>query len=302
MIDSSVRPGPSRDLFPVTSERCDLHSHSSASDGRLPPARLVAYAREKGLSAFAICDHDTVSGVRSLYAGPKIPDVMSLLILDGIEIVPGVEINSDWNGHEVHILGYYVPFGEGPFKDFLRRMQSAREERVARVAALLRTLGMEVEVSSIMELSTGDSVGRPHVAQAMAEKGYVSSVREAFERYLGVGKPAYVDRDHLTPHASVQAISSAGGVAVWAHPGTSGSMHLLPELVGEGLLGIEAFHPEHDRRTSELCRDLAACHGLVVTGGSDFHGEGAGEGGDLGSIVVAYGVVETLRALASAKR
>ncbi|MGE5578594.1 MAG: PHP domain-containing protein [Bacillota bacterium] len=284
---------------------CDLHTHTTGSDGALSPADLVEYAREKRLRAVAICDHDTVSGARSLYRAPDAsegPEVLTPLLVKEVEVVPGVEINCYLEGREVHILGYYVPFGKGPFQALLEKMQESREDRVFQTVRLLRDLGLPVEASRVMELSTGDSVGRPHVAQAMVEKGYAASVKDAFERYLGLGRPAYVERARLCPEEAVRAISSAGGVAVWAHPGTSDCLHLISDLVKEGLQGIEAFHPDHDRCMSEKCQDLASRYGLVVTGGSDFHGIGAGEGGDLGGTVVGYDVVEALRRLALAKR
>lgn len=282
-----------------------MHTHTTGSDGTLSPAGLVDYARKKRLRAIGICDHDTVSGVRSLYpitAGTEEPKVLTPLLVDGVEVVPGIEMNCYREGREIHILGYYVPFGKGPFQTLLEKMQASREDRILQTVALLEKLGLPIEVSRVMELSTGDSVGRPHVAQAMVEKGYAASVADAFEKYLGLGKPAYVERAHLSPEEAVRAIRSAGGVAVWAHPGTSDSLHLISELVEEGLQGIEAFHPDHDRSMSEKCLDLASRYGLVVTGGSDFHGEGAGEGGDLGGTVVGYDVVETLRRLTLAKR
>ncbi len=287
-----------------TSGWCDLHTHTTGSDGTLSPAGLVQYAREKGLRAIAICDHDTVSGVRSLYQVPagEDPEVLTPLLLDGVEVVPGVEMNCYLDGHEIHILGYYVPFGKGPFEALLQKMQVSRENRVLQTVSLLASMDLPVEVSRVMELSTGDSVGRPHVAQAMVERGYVASVKEAFEKYLGLGKPAYVERYHLSPEEAVEAISSAGGVAVWAHPGTSNCLHLLPNLVRKGLQGIEAFHPEHDSKMTDKCLDLASRYGLAVTGGSDFHGPGSGEGGDLGGTVVGYDVVKVLRKLALTKR
>jgi hypothetical protein len=239
-----------------------------------------------------------MSGVLSLYPRAVPPESPDPLYVNDVEVVPGVEINSQWNGRELHVLGYYTPAGAGPFRRFLDDMQAAREERARLTAAKLERLGMPVELSRVLELSAGDSVGRPHVAQAMVERGYVRSVKEAFERYLGIGRPAYVERLHLEPKAAVRAIAAAGGVPVWAHPGTSHALHLVKGLVEEGLLGIEAFHPEHDHRMSEKCLLLAEEYGLVVTGGSDFHGLSAGEGGDLGSTVVPYAVVSRLKQLA----
>ncbi len=294
-------PGMRRDSFVAKEGSCDLHAHTTASDGRMSPAALTSYAATKGLKALGICDHDTVEGVRSLF-GEAPADMLEPLIRDGVEIVPGVEINALWEGSEVHILGYYAPFGKGPFHDLLERMRADRVERVSLSVEALSKLGMKVELSRVMELSGGGSVGRPHVARAMVEKGYVSSIKEGFDLFLGIGKPAYVDRAHLSPYEAVRAISAAGGVAVWAHPGISGAMGILPGLVRDGLSGIEAYHPEHSAAMSSGCLRLAREFGLIVTGGSDFHGEGSGEGGDLGSAVVPYATVSTIRALAFSRR
>lgn len=288
-------PGTSRDTFVL--DGCDLHVHTKASDGALSPRDIVRAAAEKRLAAVGICDHDTASGVSSLFAIG--PDTYVPLVLDGVEVVPGVELNSQWKEREIHILGYYVDTGPGPFHDLLDTMQEERQTRAARIVERLSGLGLPLDLGRVAEISAGDSVGRPHVAQAMVEKGYVNSVKEAFDRYLGVGRPAYVERFHLDPREAVRAVRKAGGVPVWAHPGTSRAMGLARDLVAAGLLGIEAYHPDHDKYTEQRCRDIAQDFSLVVTGGSDFHGPSAGEGGDLGSVVVPYHVVATLRSLAS---
>lgn len=288
-------PGASRDAFVL--DCCDLHVHTTASDGQLSPHEALHTAREKGLAALGICDHDTASGVLSLYG--KSPDASSPLILEGVEIVPGVELNSQWKDREVHILGYYARMDSGPFRAMLDEMQDERQKRATVMVERLAGLGLPLDMTRVREIAAGDSIGRPHVAWAMAEKGYVATVKEAFDRYLGVGRPAYVERFHLDPKDAVRAIRDAGGVPVWAHPGTSRAMGLAKSLVDAGLMGIEAYHPEHDRATEQRCKDIAQDFGLLVTGGSDFHGAAAGEGGDIGSVVVPYRVVSGLRDLAA---
>lgn len=271
--------------------QCDLHAHTTASDGLLSPLDLVAMANEKGLRAVGIADHDTVSGLRSLCELPG----QSELVFGRVEVVPGVELNSEWRGREVHILGYFIPLYEGPLHELLAKLQESRRERISATIERLRALGMPLDEARVFELAGGESVGRPHIAEAMRERGYVTSVKEAFDRFLGIGRPGYVERFHLDPMQSVMAVREAGGVPVWAHPGTSQSLWLITPLVESGLLGIEAYHPEHRPNMRRKCVAMAEAHGLIVTGGSDFHGPAAGEGGDLGSVVVPYDVVSRLK-------
>lgn len=306
-------PGASRDVFVYRAEgvndACDLHAHTTASDGTLTPVGLVRYARDKGLRAVGICDHDTVSGVLSLHSGgtrpayctggptPSTSRVSEITVVEGVEVIPGVEINCQNEGQDIHILGYYTSLEKGQLRSILDRMRTHRRDRAEHIVRKLEDLGMPVSSKRVMELTSGDSIGRPHIAQAMVEKGYVSSVREAFQRYLDRDRPAYVERLRLEGAEAIAAIVSSGGVAVWAHPGTSRRLHLMAELVEAGLCGIEAFHPRHDGAMSAECVALAERYGLVVTGGSDFHGTPGEEGGDLGDVVVPYAVVRKLREL-----
>jgi predicted metal-dependent phosphoesterase TrpH len=269
-------------------QSCDLHVHTTASDGLLTPLDIVRYAAHKRLRAIGIADHDTVAGLKSLAS-------MSGEVESTVEIVPAVELNSEWKGRELHILGYYVPLSSDPFSDLLSGLQASRRSRIVETVRRLDSLGMPVEESRVFELALGESVGRPHIAEAMLERGYVTSIKDAFDRFLGIGRPAYVERFHLYPTECVRAVRDSGGVAVWAHPGTSRAMGLLESLVKSGLQGIEAYHPEHDERTRRKCLSLAEKYHLIATGGSDFHGAASGEGGDLGSVVVPYEVVQRLK-------
>ena len=273
--------------------------HSTASDGSLSPAELARLASERHLKAIGICDHDTVSGVLSLWPPGVSPDFSTPLLVDGVEIVPGIEMNCEWGGRELHIVGYYVSMSKGPFMELIEDLRASRQERAALMVKKLDALGFHLELTRVLEIAGGDSVGRPHIAEAMVEKGYVSSVKQAFERYLGIGRPAYVGRRRLRPLDAVRAIADAGGAAVWAHPGTSRSLALIENIVERGLVGIEAYHPEHDRGMVEECLRLASTFNLIVTGGSDFHGMSSDEGGDLGSTAVPYAVVSSLKARSS---
>lgn len=292
-------PGECRGVV-IPGRSVDLHVHSTASDGLLPPDGLARLAVEKDLAAIAITDHDTTSGVQhlsELAGGTR--HQLDTIFYGGVEIVPAVEINSQWEGRELHILGYFVPLYDSPFQDLLRHLRDERRLRAGRMIAKLRELGMPIDKDRVLELAKGESVGRPHIAAAMIEKGYVATLKEAFDDYIGMGKMAYVEREHLSPKGCVTAIRDSGGVAAWAHPVTASADHLLRELVECGLQVLEAYHPELDRKTREKYVELAKRHNLRVTGGSDYHGPSLGEGRDLGDYRVGYEVIAQLRELSN---
>jgi predicted metal-dependent phosphoesterase TrpH len=271
---------------------CDLHVHSVFSDGTLSPDGLLTLAEEKGLRAIGITDHDTLGGIIHLRNRNQCHKV---------EVVPGIEINTEWKGRELHILGYYVDVDDPNFADALARQRQSRVRRIEAMVEKLKSIGYSIRLDRVLELSEGDSPGRPHVAKALVEKGYIKTVREAFDRFLAIGKPAYVEREHFTPMEAVTLIVEAKGVAVWAHPGTARCISILPDLIEQGLQGLEAFHPEHDIGTSRRFVEIAETHSLIVTGGSDFHGDVTGTHAGLGSITVPYQVVEKLKETAQSK-
>ncbi len=278
----------------------DLHVHSTASDGLLSPEQLAGLALDKDLAAIAIADHDTTSGVQNLSqlaGGAK--NQLDTIVYGGVEIVPAVEINSDWEGCELHILGYFVPLGDCAFQDLLGTLRADRRRRANRMIAKLGQLGMPIDKGRVAELAKGESVGRPHIAAAMVEEGYVSTSKEAFAKYIGIGKTAYVERERLNPRDCVTAIRDSGGVASWAHPVTACADHLLGEFVECGLNALEAYHPEHDRKTQDKYVELAKRHNLCVTAGSDYHGPSSGEGGDLGDCRMGYEIIAELRELSN---
>jgi len=242
----------------------DLHSHTTASDGTLAPRELVRLAARHGVRVLAVTDHDSTGGVRE-----AIDEARSLTSL---EIVPGLEINCDVPGAEIHVLGYCVDWEAPWFQEFLGAQREERRQRVYRIAERLAELGMPIEPDAVFALVKEGSAGRPHVAQAMVDRGYVKSIREAFDRYLSLNGPANVPRRRLTPAEAVRIIRRARGVPVLAHPGLANRDELIPELVDAGLLGIEAFYPEHSSGQITMYREMCARLGLVATGGSDFHG------------------------------
>jgi hypothetical protein len=243
----------------------DLHVHTSASDGRYTPAELVALAAEKGLEALAVTDHDTLDGLpEALEAAGDYP---------GLKLLPGIEISSHSPGSEVHILGYFVRLQDAELLTHLALMRNSRTERAGAMVEKLRGLGFDICLERVREIAGEGNLGRPHIAQALLEKGYVSSLQEVFTLYLGQGCAAYVDRHKLTPAEAVSLITRAGGLAVLAHPTTVGNLYdLVPQLKAAGLAGIEVYYKDYaEERRQELAK-YARRHRLIATGGSDFHG------------------------------
>lgn len=250
----------------------DLHTHTLASDGTRPPADNVRLAAEAGLAAVAITDHDTVGGLReAMEAGLKY----------GIAVVPGVEISTVHAGQDIHVLGYWIDDTDPQFLSRLAELREVRNRRNEMIVNKLQELGLSVTMDDVLESlrtskKAGDTVGRPHIADALVRKGYVSSMAEAFDRYLAKGAAAYVNPPRITPQQAVEWILEAGGAPVLAHPGLYGQDELIPLLAEVGLVGVEAFHSDHTPEQETYYEALAVEHGLLVTAGSDYHGERGG--------------------------
>lgn len=281
-------------LQPQAPGRCDLHSHTFASDGMQPPAENVRIAAERNLSAVAITDHDTVAGLsEALEAGKHY----------GITVVPGVEISTRAGGKDIHVLGYYIDYENGLL---LERLASLRDTRTARneaIIAKLRSFGIDITVESVVkgigrEMKQGESVGRPHIADELVRLGAASDMRDAFDKYLAEGAPAFVSPPRITPEEACRWIGEAKGRAVLAHPGLYGDDELVRGILSSGgFAGIEAYHSDHGPADVERYLKLAEEFGLLVTGGSDFHGARNGVifHGDLGSVTVDAGVLDKLK-------
>ncbi|MDO4733105.1 MAG: PHP domain-containing protein [Bacillota bacterium] len=247
----------------------DTHIHSSASDGAFSPGRLVEMIKEKGLPGLSITDHDTVDG----YAEAK----KRAAELD-VSFIPGIELSTELGERDVHVLGYWVDGEQLMATGRLQRLHQSRRQRIQEIVRKLNQLGMELNAEDIFSAAPAQrSLGRPHVAQAMITAGYVSNIREAFTKWLGRGKPAFVPREKMSPSEALSLIRQCGGVAALAHPGTGVPDSLIPALQQEGLGGIEVFHPEHNRMAEQKYLQIARKMKLAALGGSDFHVPGIRE-------------------------
>ena len=270
--------------------KVDLHIHSTASDGGLTPEEVVQLAAKKGLSVIAITDHDSVDGIAAaLTAAESFPS---------LRVIPGVEINTDIPNGEVHILGYFIDHENEELKRTLKTLRHSREIRAQKMIAKLGELGIEVEWRRVQELAGGGSVGRPHIAQAMLEQGYIPSLDEAFAKYIGRQGPAYAERERLSPEEAVKLVVKAGGLPVMAHPADiDGLEKLLIKLKEVGLVGLEAYYNGYSRKTIHHLVQLANKYGLLTSGGSDFHGLGGSET-PIGGVDVPLDCARRLIALA----
>lgn len=265
----------------------DLHIHSVASDGKLSVSTLVDEAGQRGMKVIAITDHDTVAGIpAALERAKKYP---------ALTVIPGVEINTDVPGDEVHIMGYYMDYQNQELENSLIRMRSSRQDRAKKMVNLLSNLGLPVDWELVQKIAGKGSIGRPHIAQAMLEKGYVLSIKEAFEKYIGRQGPAYADRDKMLPEEAVRLIRKAGGLAVLAHPGTlKNREEMLSRLILAGLVGLEAYYSNYTEETKKKLVNLAKNFGLIATGGSDFHGLDSANETPMGGVYVPLEAVTKL--------
>jgi hypothetical protein len=277
----------------------DLHVHSSASDGSLAPVELALRAQRLGLAAFAITDHDTLDGVRALVAAG---------LPAGIQFLPGIEISASAHRDfpcfgSMHILGYGVRLSCPELQRQLDRLQEARRCRTPQIIARLNALGIDLTLEEVRMICAEGQVGRPHIAQALVHKTVVADIDEAFERLLGTGKPAYVDKYRIPCQEALDVIRGAGGVAVLAHPalikadGAWQLTDLIACLSRKGLQGLEVFYSGHTPEQTRLFQGLAAKYNLLVTGGSDYHGEatpGIEMGVGRGDLCVPFELFERL--------
>jgi len=271
----------------------DLHTHSTASDGTFEPSELVILAKNTGLKALALTDHDTTEGLKSAY---------ETALEIGLPFVCGVEISVKFSGPgHFHLLGYFLKPEVPELKDTLERLQKARDERNKKMVEKLQALGISISMEELREVAKGE-IGRPHIANLLVKKGVVKSFEEAFEKYLKKGAPAYVPKALLSPQEAIELVLKAKGIPVLAHPVTLKLNYLelknyLKELKDFGLMGIEVYYTEHSPEFTKVLLEYAKEFGFLVTGGSDFHGANKPDiklGKGLGNLRVPFECYENL--------
>ena len=273
----------------------DLHTHSTASDGIYSPTELLQRAKDIGLRILALTDHDTTDGLEEAgQAAGKLD----------MDLIPGIEINTDVSGGEVHVLGYFPEYTRPAFQTTLKVLRDARERRGQRMVELLNGEGIHVSWERVRQIAQG-AVGRPHVAKALLEAGYIQTIGEAFDKYIGTGCFAYVPRYKLTPEDAVRLIASANGLPVMAHPydlpGIAELRNWLSGLCEAGMVGLETYYGPYTPKIEQELHALAEEYHLIPTGGTDFHGPGI-HPTPLGGRYVPYEAVERLKAEAAKRR
>jgi len=264
----------------------DLHTHTHYSDGTDSPQRVIELARQAKLSALAITDHDILSAY---------PEAAPAAAAAGLELIPGVEMSASEAGQEVHVLGFFI---DSTHAGFQRQLEEQRTRRISRIHDMihrLQRLGLTVTPEEVFSQAKHEgAVGRPHVAQALLKRGYISTTKEAFDRYIGNGGPAYVPGSSLGPAAAIRAIRQAGGIPVLAHPIYLKDDSLIEQLARDGLVGLEVYHSGHAPDAVQRYEQIAERLGLLKTGGSDYHGASK-EGMPIGSTAVPYDLVDALK-------
>ena len=265
--------------------KVDLHIHTNHSDGFYSPAEVVVKAKENELEAISITDHDNLSGINdAIKKGNEI----------GVEVIPGLEISSDIKDREIHILGYFIQTDSQELERYLNFFRVERLKRASRIVNKLNLLGMTLTVDDVMEVAQKSAVGRPHIAQAMLNKGLISSYYEAFNKYIGNGGPAFEKKVHISPQSAFKIISDAGGLSFIAHPGYM-EESLLKELIDEGVDGIEVVHSSHSQHQVKFYRGIVNEYFLLECGGSDFHGGKRDDEKNFGKFYTKYSVIEAMR-------
>jgi len=248
--------------FPENHKYADLHIHSNCSDGLLSPLEIVQYCQEIGLKTIAITDHDSVLAIEELKdAGYK-----------GVEVIPAVEMSSNIGLLDIHILAYCIDCGDGDLLGYLEKLREHRVERAKKIVERLSRDGIKLDFDRMQESAKNSAMGRPHIAEALREHGYVHSIREAFVRFLSYHSPYYEPKMSIEPIDLLQRIKSWRGIAVVAHPGVYDDTNLVTRLVEDGAVGIEVWHPEHSLACQQGMYEMASHNGLLMTGGSDCHG------------------------------
>lgn len=267
--------------------KADLHMHTQYSDGNLTPKQLIDFAIKTGLSAISITDHDNVNGLSEAleYGAEK-----------GIQIIPGVEISADLNGQEIHILGYFIDHKNQKFLDFLASLRQNRIIRNEKIVKKLNDLGSTIQFETIIgKVGSDTSIGRPHIAMELNEEGFVKNYYEAFIKYIGDGKPAFIKKPNPSSIEVIKMINETGGLSFIAHPSKTVRNEILLELIKNGLDGIEVIHPSHSKDDIKYFNSIASEHFLLTSGGSDFHGGVKNDQKNFGNFYVSMNEVINMK-------
>jgi hypothetical protein len=263
----------------------DLHLHTSSSDGTFTPDELVSKALRAGLSCIAVTDHDTVE---------VLGQAISLGEDCGLEVLPGIELSAEYNSQEVHILGYLIDYKSPALLKQLEILKENRIKRIYRIVEKLNGLGVDLKAQDVFDISAGATPGRLHVARALVKGGFIKSIFEAFNKYIGDKGPAYVLGFRFSPSDAIKFIKDVGGISVLAHPYILHNDELILEFIRLGLRGMEVYYPEHSQGETNFYLNLAKEHNLLITGGSDCHGKAKPEV-RIGSVKIPYALVEKLK-------
>jgi hypothetical protein len=264
----------------------DLHLHTVFSDGTYTPLELISESEKVGLSAIAVVDHDTTSGIEP---------AIEIAKTKNIEVLPGIELSAEYEGLEIHILGYLIDYKHQGLVEKLAILKKNRIERIYKIVEKLKDIGITLDPQSVFDIAKQGTVGRLHIAKALVLEGKVHSLSEAFQKYLGDKCPAFCLGFRFSPREAIKLVKAVGGIPVLAHPYTLNNDALIPLFIDYGLMGLEVYYPEHSQSMINFYLNLARTHDLLVTGGSDFHGDAKPEL-KLGSLKVPYELVEKLKA------
>lgn len=271
----------------MDSIKVDLHLHTNYSDGKLSPQQLIDAAKKSGLSIISITDHDNINAIEEAIRYGK---------TKGIQVIPGVEISADIGEQEIHILGYFIDYQNKKLLDFLTSSRQKRLLRNEKIVEKLNSMGSRIKFNSILlKAGLNTSIGRPHIAMELNEEGFVNSYYDAFIKYIGDGKPAYVKKPNPSVAEVTKLISEMGGLSFIAHPGRSVRDELLLRLIDDGVDGIETIHPSHSKEDVEYFSTVAAEHFLLTSGGSDFHGGAKNDGKNFGKYFVSLNEIINMK-------
>jgi len=265
--------------------KIDLHMHTTYSDGAHTPLELLYKVKEKGLNIISITDHDSINGIKEAITLGK--DI-------GVEVIPGLEISTDLEDKEIHLLGYFIDYENDELLKYLSFFREERLHRAKRIIQKLRNLGLSITIDDVLDHAQNSAIGRPHIASALLNLGITSNYFEAFEKYIGDNGPAYERKIHISPQSATKLISDAGGLSFIAHPGYLKDS-IIMNLINAGIDGIEVIHPSHNDSQTNFYRGIVNQYCLLESGGSDYHGGKKEDNDNLGKFCISYNQLEAMR-------